>query len=77
MVESSNVRRSPQFDPSGDLTSSVPALETADITQITLDSSEFLPSILEETETFGPDVAAANCSEGQRRGVNEFQRASR
>ena len=58
-VESSNVRRSPQFDPSGDLTSNVPALETADITQITLDSSEFLPSIFEETETFGPDVAAA------------------
>ena len=58
-AESSNVRRSPQFDPSGDLTSNVPALETADITQITLDSSEFLPSIFEETETFGPDVAAA------------------
>ena len=58
-VESSNVRRSPQFDPSGDLTSNVPALETADITQITLDSSGFLPSIFEETETFGPDVAAA------------------
>ena len=58
-VESSNVRRSPQFDPSGDLTSNVPALETADITQIALDSSEFLPSIFEETETFSPDVAAA------------------
>ena len=58
-VESSNVRQSPQFDPSGDLTSNVPALETADITQIALDSSEFLPSIFEETETFGPDVAAA------------------
>ena len=58
-VASSNVRRSPQFDPSGDLTSNVPALETADLTQITLDSSEFLPSIFEETETFGPDVAAA------------------
>ena len=57
-VESSNVRRSPQFDPSGDLTSNVPAQETADVTQITLDSSEFLPSIFEETETFGPDVAA-------------------
>ena len=58
-VESSNVRRSPQFDPLGDLASNVPVLETADITQITLDSSEFLPSIFEETETFGPDVAAA------------------
>ena len=58
-VESCKVRRSPQFDPSRDLTSNVPALETADITQITLDSSEFLPSIFEETETFGPDVAAA------------------
>ena len=58
-VESSNVRQSPQFHPSGDLTSNVPALETADITQITLDSSEFLPSIFEETETFGPDVGAA------------------
>ena len=51
LVESSNVCRSPQFDPSGDLTSN--------ITQITLDSSDFLPSIFEETETFGPDVAAA------------------
>ena len=59
-VRSSNIRRSPQFDPSGDLTSNVPALETADITQIALDSSKFLPSIFEETETFGPDVAAAN-----------------
>ena len=58
-VESSNVRRSAQFDPSGDLTSNVPALETADITQITLNSSEFLPSIFEETETFAPDMAAA------------------
>ena len=45
-VASSNVRRSPQFDPSGDLTSNVPALETADLSQITLDSSEFLPSTL-------------------------------
>ena len=58
-VESSNVRRSPQFDPSGDLTSNIPALETADITQITLNSSEFLPSMFEETETYGPDVVAA------------------
>ena len=35
-VESSNVRRSPQFDPSGDLTSNVPALETADIDPLQL-----------------------------------------
>ena len=31
----------------------------ADITRIMLDSSEFLLSIFQETETFGLDVAAA------------------
>ena len=33
--------------------------ETADMNQITLESSEFLPSTFEETETVGPDVADA------------------
>ena len=31
----------------------------ADISPKTLESSEFLPSIFDETETFGPDVAEA------------------
>ena len=48
-----------QFDPTANLTdidgSATP--ETAETDAKTLESSEFLPSIFEETETFGPEVA--------------------
>ena len=58
-MHGSNSPTSSQFDPSGDfstLTGAEPA-ETTDINQITLESSELLPSIFEETETVGPDAA--------------------
>jgi len=60
-VHGSNSPTSSQFDPSGDfsiLTGPQPA-PTINTNQITLESSEFLPSIFEEAETVGPDVADA------------------
>ena len=53
--------RSSQFDPSGDFLTLTGAqlAKTAYLSQITLESSEFLPSIFEETETVGPDDADA------------------
>ena len=48
-----------QFDPTANLADiHGPATsETAETHAKTLESSEFLPSIVEETETFGPEVA--------------------
>ena len=68
-VESSNVRRSPQFNPSGDLTSNVPALETADVTQ-RLTQASFYPIYLKKSRLLS-GRGRCHCSEGQRRGVKE------
>ena len=48
-----------QFDPTANLTDihGSASSETAEIHAKTLESSEFLPSIFEETETFDPEVA--------------------
>ena len=57
-MHGSNSPSSSQFHPSGNFSTltGVHPPETADISQITLESSEFLPSIFEETETVGPDA---------------------
>ena len=48
-----------QFNPTANLTDihESATSETAETHAKTLESSEFLPSIFEETETFGPEVA--------------------
>ncbi|XP_028416859.1 uncharacterized protein LOC114541072 [Dendronephthya gigantea] len=60
-VAGSNSSESSQFDPSGDLDNIIDPQTSneVDIATHALDSSTFLPSIFEETESVGPDVADA------------------